>query len=291
MSKFITEAESSLKFGIAVTGRANPKLIEKLAIKAEEVGYDYFLVTDHFMLPNANNHIDVWSFLPYLAARTSTIRLGSCVTPLPLRQPAMMAKMIATSDHLSNGRIIFGVGFGWYKPEFEAFSVWHENAERIQFAREAVEFIKRLWTEKDPIDFDGKYIHAKGAVVEPKPLQKPYPPIWWGGHLSISLRMAGRYGDAWMPIGPRWFDESYPKPDQYASMRGVIKEELEKRGYPQGKFIFTTLINRTEIASLRKDVEQYVDAGMNHFTLGEKAENEKCLKEIEVVAKEIGGSL
>jgi alkanesulfonate monooxygenase SsuD/methylene tetrahydromethanopterin reductase-like flavin-dependent oxidoreductase (luciferase family) len=280
-----------LKFGIAVTGRANPKLIEKLAITAEKVGYDYFLVTDHFLLPNANNHIDVWSFLPYLAAKTSKLRLGSCVTPLPFRPPAIMAKMIGTTDYLSNGRIIFGVGFGWYKPEFEAFSEWHENADRIASSLEAIKLMKLLWTEQGPVDFDGRFVHAKGATVEPKPIQKPFPPIWWGGHLPMSLRIAGRYADGWMPIGPRWFDESYPKPDQYAKMRQVILGELNKREYPQNKFVFTTLINRTDIPTLRRDVEQYLDAGMTHFTLGEKANDDTCLKEIERVAKEIGGSL
>ncbi len=280
-----------LKFGIAVTGRASVKLIERLAVVAENSGYDYFLVTDHFLLPNANNHIDVWSFLPYLAAKTNKIKLGSCVTPLPLRPPAMLAKMIATADYLSEGRIIAGLGFGWYKPEFEAFSEWHENAERIAFSLEAIKLMKRLWTSEAPEDFSGKYIHAKGVVVEPKPIQKPFPPIWWGGHLSMSLRMAGQNADGWMPIGPRWFDDSYPKPGQYAEMRKIILPELNKRNYPQDKFVFTSLINRTDIGRLRRDIEQYVAVGMTHFTLGEKAENEKCLSEIALIAKEVGGSL
>jgi alkanesulfonate monooxygenase SsuD/methylene tetrahydromethanopterin reductase-like flavin-dependent oxidoreductase (luciferase family) len=279
-----------LKCGIAVTGRANPKLIERLAVEAEKAGYDYFLVTDHFMLPNSNNHIDVWSLLPYLAAKTVTIRLGTAVTPLPLRPPGMLAKMAATTDYLSDGRLIVGVGFGWYQPEFEGYSEWHENRERIAFSLEAIRLMKRLWTEPGPVDFHGKYVRAKNAALEPKPIQKPGPPIWWGGHLSVSLHAAGKYADGWMPIGPRWFDETYPKPNEYSKMRKVILDELNKRKYPEGKFVFTNLINRTDLQTLRRDVEQYVDAGMNQFTLGEKAENEKCLKEIVLVAKEIGGS-
>jgi hypothetical protein len=93
-----------------------------------------------------------------------------------------------------------------------------------------------------------------------------------------------------MPIGPRWFDESYPKPSEYSRMRKVVLDELKKRNYPEDKFAYTNLINRTEIETLRRDVEQYVDAGMTHFTLGEKAEDERCLKEIVLVATEIGGS-
>lgn len=280
-----------MKFGIAVTGRANPKLIEKLAVVAEDAGYDYLLVTDHFLLPNVNNHIDVWSFLPFLAAKTTTLRLGTCVTPLTLRPPAILAKMISTTDNLSNGRMILGFGFGWYKPEFEGFSTWYEDAERIGFSREALTLMKRLWIEQGPVDFNGRYVHTKGAVVEPKPIQKPFPPIWWGGSLPASLRMAGRYADGWMPIGPRWFDDTYPKPEQYARMKQAILGELKKREYPHSKFVFTTLINRTDLPTLKRDVEQYRDAGMTHFTLGEKAQDEGCLKEVAVVAKEIGGSL
>ncbi len=93
-----------------------------------------------------------------------------------------------------------------------------------------------------------------------------------------------------MPIGPRWFDDSYPKPNEYAEMGKVILDELSKRKYPHDQFAFTNLINRTDIQTLRRDVEQYVDAGMTHFTLGEKAEDEKCLTEIGLVVKEIGGS-
>ena len=279
-----------MKRGIAVTGRANPKLIERLAAQAEKTGYDYFLVTDHFMLPNSSNHIDVWSFLPYLAAKTQTIRLGTAVTPLPFRPPAMFAKMVATTDYLSGGRVILGVGFGWYKPEFEAYSEWHENRERVAKSLETIELMKRLWTESGAVDFQGKYVHVKAAGLEPKPIQKPFPPLWWGGHLPVSLRTAGKYADGWMPIGPRWFDDSYPKPAEYSKMRAVILKELRKREYPTDKFVFTTLINNTAVTTLRRDVEQYVEAGMTHFTLGEKAENENCLRDITVVAEEIGGS-
>jgi len=147
-----------------------------------------------------------------------------------------------------------------------------------------------LWTTDSPIDFHGKYIQGKQIAVEPKPQQKPYPPIWWGGHHRSSLLMAGKYADGWIPIGPRWFDESYPKPQEYESMRKIILMELEKRCYDKGKFVFTTLINRTDTATLQKDIEQYADAGMNHFTLGEKAQSEACLKAIGQVAKDIGSS-
>ncbi|MDA4111544.1 MAG: LLM class flavin-dependent oxidoreductase [Thaumarchaeota archaeon] len=280
-----------MKFGLAVTGRANPKLLEKMAVKADEVGYDSFLVTDHFMLPDVNSHIDVWSFLPFLAAKTQKIRLGTCVTPIPFRRPAILAKMISTLDNLSGGRVILGAGFGWFKPEFDGFSEWLKTKDRIAFTEEAIQLMLKLWAEKDPVDFEGKFVHSNSAVIDPKPIQKPNPPIWFGGHRPQSLRMAGQYGQGWMPIGPRWFDDSYPKPDEYAEKKSVIVAELKKRGASEKKFVFTTLINTADLKTLRSDVDEFIDAGMNYFVLGEKAKSEESLKNIVKVAKEIGRSL
>jgi len=280
----------AMKMGLAVKGRANPKTVEKLAVKAEELGYDYFLLTDHYMQPNWNGHPEAWTFLAYLAAKTDRIRLGTCVSPLPLRSPAIFAKTIATLDNLSNGRVILGAGYGWYKPEFDAFSTWLESPERIAYSREALDLMLSLWSGKEPLDSTGR-IKGRGIVVEPKPVQKPHPPIWWGGHLGQSLKTAGRRADGWMPIGPRWFDESYPKPEQYAEMHGVIEELLEKRGYREKDFAFTILIGMADVPTLRKDIEHYTEAGMNCFTLGHNVPDEGALKDVELVMKEIGGSI
>ena len=233
-----------MKFGLAVTGRANPKILEKMALKADSVGYDSFLVTDHFMLPDANDHIDVWSFLPYLAAKTENVRLGTCVTPLPFRRPGILAKMVSTTDNLSNGRTILGAGFGWFKPEFDGFSEWLDTKDRISYSEESIQLMKRLWTEDSPVDYNGKFVHSVGAVIEPKPVQKPHPPIWFGGHQSQSLRMAGQYGQGWMPIGPRWFNDTYPKPSEYSVMKERIVSGLNKRGFSEKDFVFTSLIKQ-----------------------------------------------
>jgi probable F420-dependent oxidoreductase len=280
-----------LKFGLAVSGRGNLKVLEKMALKADEVGYDSFLVTDHFLLPDSYDHIDVWSFLPYLAGKTSRIRLGTCVTPLPFRQPAVLAKMVASCDVLSGGRIILGAGFGWHRPEFDAFSRWLETGERIAYSREALELIIRLWEEKEPFDFHGRFIEAEGVVVEPKPVQKPHPPILWGGHQPASLRTAARYADGWMPIGPRWFGDGYPKPEEYSAMRAVILDEMKRLGRPVSGFVFTNLINMAETETLRRDIDAYAESGINYFTLGDKAKDEESVREIARVAREIGGSL
>jgi alkanesulfonate monooxygenase SsuD/methylene tetrahydromethanopterin reductase-like flavin-dependent oxidoreductase (luciferase family) len=280
-----------MKFGLAVSGRGDPKLLEQMAIKADDLGYDSMLITDHFMVPDANNPIDAWSFLPYLVAKTQKIRLGTIVTPIPFRPPTILAKMISTVDNLSNGRVILGAGFGWFKPEFDGFSEWLETKDRIMFTEEAVQLMQRLWTQDGPVDYAGKFVHSKGAVIEPKPVQKPYPPIWFGGHQSQSLRMAGKYGNGWIPVGPRWIDGSYAKPEEYAEKKAAIVRGLKKRNISEKDFVFSVLISMTELPQLRSDIDKYVDAGMNYFIVGEKARSNESLSNIDAVAKEIGSSL
>jgi len=140
--------------------------------------------------------LDSWIALSYLAAKTKRIRLGTLVTPIPLRPPAILAKMVATLDVLSNGRVILGVGAGWSRSEFEGYSQWNNSRERVERTEEGVQLIMKLWTEGS-VDFDGKYYRCNGAVLEPKTVQSPYPPLLFGalGAGQKMLKLAGRYAD------------------------------------------------------------------------------------------------
>jgi len=144
--------------------------------------------------------LEAWSLLSYIAARTSKIGLGTCVTPMTLRSPKILAKTISTVDVLSNGRVVFGVGTGWTQKELEAFSQWDETNVRIGRTDEGLQLMIKLWTE-DKVTFDGKYYSAKEAVIAPKPVQKPHPPIWVGSLRSTILQkqVTAKYGDAWVP--------------------------------------------------------------------------------------------
>ena len=174
-----------MKFGLAADGDSSPEVLLEIAAKGEELGFDSFLVTDHF----TKGSLDAWTFLPYLAGRTSKIRLGTCVTPIPFRPPGILAKMVATLDYLSNGRTILGAGIGWNKPEFDGFSKWLETADRIKATEEGLDLITRLWTEDQPVTFEGKFMHAIDAIVDPKPKQKPHPEIWFGSHGQRTLQI------------------------------------------------------------------------------------------------------
>jgi len=151
-----------MRFGIAFSNRKRG-LVEKLSllgdivVKAEELGYDSFLTTDHYMLPWGNETFETWVYLSYLAGKVSSIRLGTCVTPISFRPPSLLAKTISTLDLVSNGRVIVGVGLGWYQDEFEAYSSWDPNPVRFEKTREALELMVKLWSE-DKVDFEGNII-------------------------------------------------------------------------------------------------------------------------------------
>ena len=261
-----------MRFGVIVSNMQR-KLVERLnalvelAVKADELGYDSFLVTDHYMLPWGDETLEPWVFLSYLAAKTKRIRLGTCVTPITLRPPSLLAKIVSSLDLLSNGRAVLGAGIGWYQPEFEAYSSWEPFSERAEKVSEAFELIKKLWTE-EKVTFLGKHYVAKDAVLLPKPLQKPHPPIWFGGWSSRALELTARFGDGWVPIGPRWAPV-YVTPDEYGEKAEQIRSRLRELGRAEDEFVFACAIApQPSIDSFVKEIEQYVDAGMNYLVLG-----------------------
>ncbi len=184
--------------------------------------------------------------------------------------------------------MILGAGAGWYKPEFEGFSRWYENRERVTITREGIELMIKLWTENEPVNYNGKYLTSTGGLIEPKPVQKPHPPIWFGALSERMLRVCGRYGDGWLPIGPRWIGDQYPRPEKYAEMRKIIVTELKKRGYPEDKFTFSCLINVADSKILLNDIESYLKAGMNYFTLGlQREKDDSIIAKMDQISKEL----
>lgn len=199
-----------MKFGICLFNWEpfvyKPKIYEELAIEAESNGFDTVFVTDHFLRPHASGDVpprqhatlEAWTLLSNIAAKTRTIRLGTCVTPIPLRRPEILAKMVATVDILSEGRVILGAGAGWDRPEFEAYGQWHSNRERVQMTREGVELLRKLWSE-DVVSYDGLFFKSRNVILEPKPVQRGGPPIWVGAIHDKMLDLTAELGDAWFP--------------------------------------------------------------------------------------------
>jgi alkanesulfonate monooxygenase SsuD/methylene tetrahydromethanopterin reductase-like flavin-dependent oxidoreductase (luciferase family) len=142
-----------------------------LAVEAEKLGYERIFYTDHLMNPYraaegyAEETVEVWSLLSYLAAETEKIRLGTGVTPIALRPPALLAKQVATIDNLSGGRIDFGLGTGWSEGSFGAIDTdFGDPASRKARLREGIDLILKLWESDEPVAFAGDYYKSSGAV-------------------------------------------------------------------------------------------------------------------------------
>jgi probable F420-dependent oxidoreductase len=195
---------------------ADPERLAGVARLAESLGYHSIFVADHVVVPRTLHSkypysrdggfpydpdldwLDPMVALGYLAACTRTIRIGTSITVLPMRHPIVAAKQIATADHLSGGRVIFGVGVGWMAEEFALLGEpFHERGRRMD---EALRLVKTLWTEKSPT-FAGQYFRVSDCALTPKPVQKPHVPLWIGGDSPAALRRAARLGDGWHSAG------------------------------------------------------------------------------------------
>jgi probable F420-dependent oxidoreductase len=192
-----------MKLGICVPhyGRPiEPDRILAVVRRAEEQGLDSVWVTDHVIVPRdatliyRDHMLDPLAVLPWLAGVTERITLGTSVVILPYRTPIPVAKLLASVDVLSGGRLIVGVGIGWQEAEFAALGV--PFRERVSRSEEAIELMKALWTQEHP-ELDTRRHHLHGLKTSPLPLQKPRPPIWVGGGSEGALRRAARVGDGW----------------------------------------------------------------------------------------------
>ncbi|MDG6905169.1 MAG: LLM class flavin-dependent oxidoreductase [Nitrososphaerota archaeon] len=173
-------------------------LARSCIIRAEELGYDIFTVGDHYINPFSNWHLDAWTYLGYAAATTKSIKIGTLVTPIPLRSPAILAKVVASLDVLSEGRVMLGVGAGYVPEEFKAYSQWDEAGVRVSKTLEGLDLMRRLWTGQQ-VNFRGKYYSSTGGVCLPEPRQKPHPQLWFGSSQPRMMRALARFGQGWIP--------------------------------------------------------------------------------------------
>lgn len=192
---------SSVKFGLFYpqVGQSFADYSQR-AQQAEKLGYDSVFCVDHMWqrgLPEVD-HLEAWTLLSALAPQTEKIRLGALVLCNSYRNPALLAKMVASLDHVSAGRLVLGIGSGWMDEEYRGYGYqFPPTLERIEQLDEALEVIKRLMTEKCA-DFQGKYYHLDQAYNRPAPVQKPYPPILiGGGGEKYMLRVVARHADIW----------------------------------------------------------------------------------------------
>jgi F420-dependent oxidoreductase-like protein len=165
---------------------------------AEESGVESIWLYDHFIQQKPGSLgpcFEGWSLLSYLAPLTRRVRLGMLVLCNSYRNPALLAKMAATLDNISQGRLEFGIGAGWYEEEYKRYGYPYPDAStRISMLDESLQIIIRMWCEEKP-SFKGRYYSIKEAYCQPKPIQRPHPPITMGGSGRLTLKVAAKYAD------------------------------------------------------------------------------------------------
>ena len=191
-----------VRFGIKLNQSHHPIDVHRDAWRmAEDAGFDHIWGYDHLFAlgPDPTKPIfDGWTILGAMALATKRARIGLNVTGNLYRHPGLLAKIAVTVDHLSNGRLDFGIGAAWNEPEFKQHGTpFPSAADRIRMLSESIRAIKLLWTE--PLaTFEGRFYQFAGAIAEPKPIQKPHPPIWIGGSgPKRTMRVVARHADVW----------------------------------------------------------------------------------------------
>ena len=187
----------------------------RFAQNAEALGFYCITVADHVIVPKnisvpypytvdgkypgTGYHLEALMTMGFLAGATQRIRFITSVMIAPYRNPIITAKMLASLDVLSQGRVIVGLGVGWMKEEFENLQA-PSFADRGKVTDEYIQAFRELWTKDNP-SFNGKYCNFSDVIFLPKPVQQPAIPIWIGGHSRQAIRRAARLGDGWHPIG------------------------------------------------------------------------------------------
>ena len=284
-----------MQFGAHIFGvgeLADPKILVEVAQLAEDLGYHSIFVADHIIVPRGlesqypysgdgsfpyapdQDWLDPMVALGYLAGLTRTIRLGTSVTVLPMRHPIVTAKQIVSADHLSGGRVIFGVGVGWMAEEFALLG--ESFRDRGRRTDEYLQLIKNLWTQDNP-SFEGDYFNVANCGFAPKSTQQPHTPIWIGGESRAALRRAARLGDGWHSAGTSLAE--------LPQKLGVIREELAAAGRSEADFTLSAFPTDRFTVEL---IGQFAEHGVIHMLAPVFSfDANKVKQRLEMIAKEV----
>jgi alkanesulfonate monooxygenase SsuD/methylene tetrahydromethanopterin reductase-like flavin-dependent oxidoreductase (luciferase family) len=262
----------------------NLQLIRNVVLESENLGYNAVWLDDHLM-SNDWPILECWATLSALSSLTSKVRLGTMVSCSTHRNPALLAKMAATLDVLSNGRLEFGIGAGAQETEHVAYGFdFPKPSIRVERLAEALEVIKRLWTE-EKANFQGKYFRLKDAICEPKPLQKPHPSITVGGNSELIMRKVT------VPYANR-FDWGFLPLEEYKAKLEALENEckavgrnfleIEKSCWPGGQvFIAKNQKDISKKISQRKPANTSLEGFKKTNLIGTP---EECIEQLRVYA-------
>lgn len=285
-----------IRFGI----QTPPQLTSWESLKrvwqlGEQLGFQTAWVFDHFFpifTDPGGPCLEAWTTLAALAAHTERMQVGVLVTGNTYRPPALLANMAVSVDHASGGRLIFGLGAGWFELEHRAYGIpFPRVGERIRRLDESLSVIKLLWTEKQAT-FKGRYYEVSDAYCEPKPLQRPHPPIMvGGGGERMTLRVVARHADLWNTFGsPETFKRKIALLEGYCREIGrdpatieksvllqlkltadrpeaerYLKRFAEARSLPLAEARHRFLAGPVE--EIQRQIRAYVEVGVTHFIL------------------------
>lgn len=200
-----------MKFGLTLPYDAGVDALYEQAKTADAQGFDSIWLPDHLTMPpqfgepRPDAPLDNFTVMTALGAVTTRVRVAWSMLNPSFRKPAVLAKMIATLDLLTHGRVICALGAGNNPEEYDSYDLdpyLHEHDDRTQYGRETVQLLKQLWTHPAPerTTFDGKFVQARNLPFNPAPYQKPHPPIWVGGDSPSSLETVKQYADGWVML-------------------------------------------------------------------------------------------
>ena len=264
-----TARQSRLRFGVLTyPEHVTYHEIVQAWHRIDEAGFDSAFVFDHFV-PFAGSSdgpcLEAWTLLSALAAQTKRVRVGVLVTGNTYRHPALLAKMAVTVDHVSDGRLILGLGAGWHEQEHRMYGFpFPTTGDRARQLREAVQVFKRLFTQEKST-FSGDYYHLKDALFAPKAVQKPYPPLLIGGTgPKVILPLAARQANIWHFYGDGGAEgaqQTCAAFDAVCRKVGRDPNEVEK----------ATSLYPSQLAGPKKDVvaqlRALADAGVGHVII------------------------
>jgi len=282
-----------IKFGVqALQGMPDYSTLKKVALECDRLEFDSVWVYDHLQFTYGPT-LECWTVLSALAEATHNIRVGPLVTCNAFRYPSLLAKMAATVDMISDGRLNFGIGACWHKVEAEAYGIpFPRGRTRVEMLEEAILIITKLWTE-DEVTLKGKHYSVDKAVCLPKPIQKPHPPILIAGGGDKMLKLIAKHANAWNSgfVDPEGFKEELMRlekacnevgrdcgtientfqsrviiaeDDETASKRAERWRE-ERGGKPEDSDWKFAIKGSPETCA--KMLRAYIDAGITHFTL------------------------
>lgn len=253
-----------LRFGLKLSQQVHPIEAQRDAWRiADEAGFDHIWPFDHLIAlgPDPTQPIfDGWTILGAVAEATKRVRIGLNVTGNLYRHPGLLAKIAVTVDHVSKGRLEFGIGAAWNEPEFKMYGLPFPDAgDRIRMLDESIQAVKLLWTEHRAT-FAGRFYQLTEAIAEPKPVQKPYPPIWIGGSgPKRTLRVVAKHADVW--------NSSSGTPDEMKALLGILNDHCVKVGRDPKAIRLSHNLRIDDADAAQKQVEASIKLGYSEFLL------------------------